>query len=56
MEENLISTIKAVVRVFHPGPPTLRMIDHVVDALQGEVETSVQKLGYSKIIYLDCRS
>ena len=35
MEENVISTIKVVVKVFHPGLPTLRMIDHVVDALQG---------------------
>ena len=32
MEENVISTIKVVVRVFHPGLPTLRMIDHLVDA------------------------
>ena len=56
MEANVISTRKVVVKAFHPGLPTLRMIDHVVDALQGEAETSVQKLGYSKIIYLDCRS
>ena len=38
MEENVISTIKVVVRVFHPGLPTLRMIDHVVDALQGKLK------------------
>jgi hypothetical protein len=27
--------MKEVVRVFHLGLSTLRMIDHVVDALQG---------------------
>ena len=35
MEENVISIIKVVVTIFHLGTSTSRMIDHVVDALQG---------------------
>jgi len=36
---------------------TLRMIDHVVDVLQGQVKNLVQKFCYSKIVYYcDCRS